>query len=56
MIDLLIEKLTYNRHSYIFFISHASKRRNSQILPHIAKNYQLRCFQSSEYPPLVYLG
>ena len=43
MIDLLIEKLTYNRHSYIFFISHASKRRNSQILLHIAKNYQLKC-------------
>ena len=32
MIDLLTEKLTLNRHSYLFFILFTSKGRNSQIL------------------------
>ena len=32
MIDLLTEKLTHNRHSYLFFILFTSKGHNSQIL------------------------
>ena len=32
MIDLLTEKLTLNRHSYLFFILFTSKGHNSQIL------------------------
>ena len=32
MIDLLTEKLTLNRHSYLFFTLFTSKGHNSQIL------------------------
>ena len=52
MIDLLTEKLTHNRHSYLFFILFTSKGHNSQIFtPHCEQTIN----KSSEYPPLVYL-
>ena len=51
MIDLLTEKLTLNRHSYLFFILFTSKGQLTNFTPHCEQTIN----KSSEYPPLVYL-
>ena len=52
MIELLIEKLTQNRHSYFFFILFTSKGHNSQIF---TSHCEQTISQSSLYAPLVYV-
>ena len=48
MIDLLTEKLTLNRHSYLV---HIKRTQLTNFTPHCEQTIN----KSSEYPPLVYL-